>query len=309
MDAFAAYMEYHIVMAPPNIRPVTPHALIADVMGDRFDQGPDYTNWRPAGSGDWLLIHTTGGAGRLAAQASGHCYDVNPGDVILYSPGDPQDYATAPSPGRWQLQWAHFHPRPEWRAWLHWPEILPGVGHRRITAPETAAALTAALDRMIAHRRQPWEGARDLAMNALEEALLWIETTARADAHWQLDPACAARWIISPPTPPHLSTSPPSPPTVPYRPRASGTSSPPPPASAPNTTPRNLNSAKPPNSSPTPALTSPKWPPPPASPIPFTFQNASAATSVTRRRGTRSSKRLIGGRAHSFACCLSLKGK
>lgn len=188
MDAFAAYMEYHIVMAPPNIRPVTPHALIADVMGDRFDQGPDYTNWRPAGSGDWLLIHTTGGAGRLAAQASGHCYDVNPGDVILYSPGDPQDYATAPSPGRWQLQWAHFHPRPEWRAWLHWPEILPGVGHRRITAPETAAALTAALDRMIAHRRQPWEGARDLAMNALEEALLWIETTARADAHWQLDP-------------------------------------------------------------------------------------------------------------------------
>lgn len=188
MDTPAAYMEYHAAMAAIESRPITPHARVTDVMGDRFDQGLDYVNWRPTGSDDWLLIHTTGGAGRLADPVSGRTHDVHPGDVIFFSPGHAQDYATAPNPGRWQLQWAHFQPRPEWRAWLHWPEALPGVGHRRVAAPETAAALTAALERMITHRRQPWDGARDLAMNALEEALLWIETTARADAHWQLDP-------------------------------------------------------------------------------------------------------------------------
>ncbi|MEI9998580.1 MAG: hypothetical protein WDO13_05140, partial [Verrucomicrobiota bacterium] len=46
---------------PP--RRETPYRTDVDLHADEFRNGIAYTNWRPQGTPDWLLIHTVGGAG------------------------------------------------------------------------------------------------------------------------------------------------------------------------------------------------------------------------------------------------------
>lgn len=133
--------------------------------------GRGYDNWRPRGSGDWLLIVTCGGAGRV--RAGGVARRLEAGEALLYAPGAAQDYATDEAAGRWHLRWAHFRPRAHWRPWLLWPRLAPGVGRVRLTGT-TEAAVQAALERMLTASRLGGAGAAELAMNALEEALLWI---------------------------------------------------------------------------------------------------------------------------------------
>lgn len=172
MDCIVIFLDYFPVM--PS-RPITPHVAATSVYGERFRQKKSYTNWRPRGGSDWLLIYTEAGSGRIRAEASETC--TAPGDLLLYEPGIPQDYATAPQPGHWQLLWAHFHPRAEWRPRMEWPLMTPGV--RLVKIPdEFRSDFVDAMTRMIRHCRRKTS---DLAMNAMEEALLWgHESAARS---------------------------------------------------------------------------------------------------------------------------------
>lgn len=149
-------------------------------------QGPSYSNWRPQGSGDWLLIYTVAGAGCITVDDRPH--ELGVGHVVLFAPGAPQDYATSAEAGQWHLQWAHFHLKPEWRARLPGRTWGPGVHHQLVHSPEIRGQLGAAFRRMITTARQPWSGARELATNALEEALLWLAAEAGDAPHWQIDP-------------------------------------------------------------------------------------------------------------------------
>lgn len=178
-------MEYPAAMTAPKLRSITPHRPADPVVAGAFRQGPRYATWRPAGSGDWLLLHTTHGGGLITA--AGRRHRLAAGAVALFAPDAAQDYATHPDDGTWQLQWAHFQPKPEWRAWLRGPAWAPGVYHHTLRSVEVQAKVTSALRRVVAHRRQAWLGAVDLAMNALEETLLWIETDQSDDPHWRLD--------------------------------------------------------------------------------------------------------------------------
>jgi len=159
-------------------RPETPHRPTATLIGGEFDRGADYTNWRPRGSGDWLLIHTRTGAGIISAEGRPH--RLGPGEAALFAPGATQDYATDPVAGRWRLLWVHFVARPHWLGWLRWPEIAPGVSRLRLSPAEVEKRFCAALARTVAltHRRDP--GMDDFALNALEEALLWAQAGAAA---------------------------------------------------------------------------------------------------------------------------------
>jgi len=152
-------------------RPITPHVAADPFECSEFRKGRGYTNWRPRGSGDWLLIMTMGGEGRV--RTGGREASLVAGDAVLFAPGAAQDYATAEGAGRWHLRWAHFEPRPHWRPWLMWPELGPRVGRVRLSGTEQAAT-GAALGRMLTASRLGGAGHEELAMNALEEALLWI---------------------------------------------------------------------------------------------------------------------------------------
>lgn len=186
MVGSAKNMEHPAIM--PGQRVEVPHLRSPrGLVGGEFDRAVDYTNWRPRGSGDWLLIHTVEGAGRVGLP-DGRSFTVTPGDELLYAPDAVQDYSTDPGTGRWRLLWTHFEPRPHWRPWLQWPRAAPGIGRLRIDAADAWAETEAALRRMLAVSHRSIPTAVELAFCALEDALLWIHG-ATPDTPWgRLDP-------------------------------------------------------------------------------------------------------------------------
>ncbi|MEJ1971879.1 MAG: helix-turn-helix domain-containing protein [Lacunisphaera sp.] len=150
-----------------------------------FRQDRNYTNWRPRGSGDWLLIYTLQGAGRIVSD--GQSWTLGAGQAVLYRPGTPQDYATDPATGRWRLRWVHFRPKPHWEPWLVWPEAGTGLGVARLEAA-AAERFGAALQRMLLANRLGGAHATELALNALEEALIWAQRGLAGDRSLSFDP-------------------------------------------------------------------------------------------------------------------------
>ena len=155
-------------------------------MADEFRRGPFYTNWRPRGSGDWLLIYTAAGSGRVTT-ASGS-YSTEPGECLLYAPGDYQDYKTDPATARWQLLWSHFLPRPSWHSWLGWPLNNVGLRCLQLDRGEVRSAFVRAMQRTIQIVRRRMPNGEDFAANALEEALLWAHLAASQGAWVRVDP-------------------------------------------------------------------------------------------------------------------------
>lgn len=176
-------MDFPAVMK--MAREITPHVK-ADplVCGEFHRQDRSYTNWRPRGSGDWLLIHTLAGAGRIATKAGTVRLDA--GKVILYPPEALQDYATDSEAGDWSLRWVHFAAKPQWQPWLVWPEAMPGAPCVKL-GEAAARRFDDALQRMLSASRLEGEGASELAMNALEEALIWAYRDIAGDRWLALD--------------------------------------------------------------------------------------------------------------------------
>ena len=152
---------------------------VDQVLAGGFTEDERYDVWRPAGTDDWLLLHTVDGAGRIGV--AGHPDVITePGDVVIIRPGVPHDYGTALSPAgggdRWSLQFAHFRPRPEWLAWLDWPKPVPGVLRVR-TAGDARRRIQEALQAADAFGRSDLRQATRFAVNAVEAALLWCTTS------------------------------------------------------------------------------------------------------------------------------------
>ena len=165
-------------------RPLTPHVSADPLVCGEFDEGLRYTNWRPHGSADWLLIYTLAGAGKIVAD--GRTLILGERQVLLFRPGAPQDYSTDPSAGRWALRWVHFVPKPHWEPWLAWPEFARGTGALRLAA-ESAERFAQALKRMLTASRLGGVAGTDLALNALEEALIWAHRDVAGDRWLSLD--------------------------------------------------------------------------------------------------------------------------
>lgn len=166
-------------------RPITPPVHADPIVCSEFLEGRNYTNWRPRGSGDWLLIGTLAGAGRI--RACDQALRLGPGEVVLFGPHATQDYCTDPAAATWHLRWAHFVPRPHWRSWLRWPEVAPQTSIVKLGGPAWEA-FAEALGRMLVARRIGGPHADDLAMNALEAALLWAHRVVSDDPATHLDP-------------------------------------------------------------------------------------------------------------------------
>jgi AraC family transcriptional regulator, arabinose operon regulatory protein len=191
-------------MKPP--RPLTPFVPANPLRCSEFREGRDYTNWRPGGSGDWLLIYTMDGGGRIGGDAESR--RLRAGDAALFAPGAVQDYSTDRTCGFWHLRWAHFVPRPHWRVWLPWPGTTGGVGRLELRG-QAALAVAGALERMLIADRLGGVGHEELAMAALEEALIWTYRIAVQAPFSRVNPRVqkAARYLASHPSEPFkLST-------------------------------------------------------------------------------------------------------
>ena len=112
---------------------------------------------------------------------------VHAGDIVLYAPQEPQDYSTSSVADEWHLLWAHFLPKPHWQAWLSWPATEQGLKLLRLAGSDVHPEFHASMRRMIDLSRRPVSIARDLAMTALEEALLWARLAAYQDKWVTMD--------------------------------------------------------------------------------------------------------------------------
>jgi AraC family transcriptional regulator of arabinose operon len=148
-----------------------PHPHVVRVVAGEYAEGGDYATWRHQGTSDWLLIHTVGGSGRVAGP-TGEILTA-PGDTVLLRPRLRHDYGTAGE--HWSLAFAHFHPRAEWSPLLDWPIEAGGVGIIRASGdvrPRILAALRACARSSVGLLPQ----SELFAVNALEAALLWLDT-------------------------------------------------------------------------------------------------------------------------------------
>ncbi|MEU3254206.1 helix-turn-helix domain-containing protein [Streptomyces sp. NPDC006997] len=183
----------HLPVAAVPGAPSPPPGLL--VTG-RFDQPAGYRVDRPHGSASWLLVWTTGGRGRLRQGAAETHAEA--GDLLVLAPGIAQEYGVAPGARTWRFWWAHCQVRPGWLSWLR--PYAVGDGMYAVTPVPAAlhARIEAALRRTHADAR--WTGtgapptavdagepvavahgtaARELALGALEEAVVLATATAR----------------------------------------------------------------------------------------------------------------------------------
>lgn len=168
----------NILLLFSSMRVETQWKSHGDLACDEYEKDINYTNYRSRGGGDWLLIYTVAGHGSILS-TEGDELRVGPGDCVAWAPGEPQEYNTAPgtdsSQGHWHILWAHFLPRPEWQPWLRWPLHGDFIRHVHLPPGQTREGHEAALRRMLATYRASFPGSQLLAINALEEALLWVQ--------------------------------------------------------------------------------------------------------------------------------------
>jgi AraC family transcriptional regulator of arabinose operon len=131
------------------------------------------------------MIYTEAGAGRLVSAEGAVVTSV--GDIVLYAPHEPQDYSTAAEAGEWRLLWAHFLPKPHWQAWLSWPVTEQGLKFLKLPKGDVRSEFRSAMLRMIELSKRSIPISQDLAMSALEEALLWAKLAATQDTWVTMD--------------------------------------------------------------------------------------------------------------------------
>jgi AraC family transcriptional regulator of arabinose operon len=147
--------------------------VVAPIITGDFHEGPAYACWRSHGTRDWLLTCTHGGCGRFG-HPLGEILATH-GHLVLLRPGALHDYGVTPGHADWSFVWTHFHPRPGWAELLDWPDEAPGLLHIDCTnSPRFPHILQRMRDMHLlatgfARRRD------ELALNALEEVLLWSD--------------------------------------------------------------------------------------------------------------------------------------
>ena len=151
----------------------TMHPSVNRVLCGRLSEGSEYTTWRVRGTTDFLLIHTLSGSGRVGG-ADGEL-TTGVGDAILLQPNVRHDYGTAIGASHWELAFAHFRPRVDWMPLLGWPLRHGSIGFIS-TSGELHSRVTRALHKGTRMQADPFERSELFAVNALEEALLWLDS-------------------------------------------------------------------------------------------------------------------------------------
>lgn len=142
--------------------------------------------FRSQGTKDWLLIYTRAGSGLY--RFTGGDFRSRPHDITLYHPGAFQDYQICPGSQKWDLFYAHFLPRPDWLAWLNWPEKSPGFMTLTLKEPALRRRVALRLRDMIRLSGGSLSRSPVFGQNVLEEILLWCDSINPRQASSQLDP-------------------------------------------------------------------------------------------------------------------------
>ncbi len=152
------------------MHPITPSPLGALTAGHNALRRT-VVGWRPQGSPNWLLVAITRGNARVGRP--GGDLILEPGMVVLWLPGAPQDYGPAMGTAECQTRWVHFHPRDHWLPWLAWDEVGPDL-RRCVPDPGLWRRFIKALATVEDDAHSGQVRAEDLARASLERALILL---------------------------------------------------------------------------------------------------------------------------------------
>ena len=132
--------------------------------------------WRPRGTPVPLLIHTRAGRAEVRVEGSDQVHEISAGDTVLWSAGAAQDFRCGNKNEPWEIVWVHFRPRSHWKEWLSWAALGPGVSHTPAPQERIRARVDDALLEMVVAANSASLHSHGFALNALERALLWLDT-------------------------------------------------------------------------------------------------------------------------------------
>lgn len=139
-----------------------------------FTTSYGYLVRRPQGTRDWLIMYTFGGQGfHQIGEKMVYC---QAGDVTLLPPDRPHHYGTPRLDISWDFIWAHFIPKPNWIPLLDLPSLASGLGFYTIQAEKIREKVKLAMCRMVEEGNQNGPFQEELSQNALEEALLLVQS-------------------------------------------------------------------------------------------------------------------------------------
>lgn len=161
-------------------RPETPYPAVERVLTGH-ERRVTSRCWRPQGTPTPLLIHTRRGRALVRAEGDAGAHVQSPGDTVLWLAGTTQDFSSDTAEP-WEIVWAHFHPREHWHEWFNWPVLGRGIMRIPAPPPRLRARITDALLEMDSFARSGFPRASEFALNALEQALLWLDAANPAPA-------------------------------------------------------------------------------------------------------------------------------
>ena len=124
--------------------------------------------------GDWLIIATVSGTGRIAYD--GADLITGSGDCMLIRRGAPNGYSVESSLKRWDLLRVHFQPHRHWLPWLDWSAVNSGLFKLTIHDNKTMGHFREVYRLFTGDLRR----SEAFAMNALEALLLECDDLHRA---------------------------------------------------------------------------------------------------------------------------------
>lgn len=169
---------------PPSVAPTSYSPVPGSLHCGSFEGRKLRHTVRADGGKDWLLIYTLRGSG-IYQHAGGELHTA-PHQITLFRRGAVQNYRHDPRHG-WDIHYAHFVPRAEWVPWLDWPELSPGLMLLEVGTPALHRHIPARMREMIRLNYGNEERREALALNALEEVLLWCDSINPAKATPRLD--------------------------------------------------------------------------------------------------------------------------
>ncbi len=168
----------------------TPCVSTPSLRSGHFRERGRYAVWRSRGTVSWLLVFTVAGAGRFGFDAGE--ITTGPGQLVLLRPHVLHDYGVENQLRRWELLWAHFHPRTHWLTWLNWPEEAPGLMRLDTTDAVQKRAISKAFCNVTRLASSGIQRREDLAMHALEHILLCCDTVNPSSDVKPIDPRIQA---------------------------------------------------------------------------------------------------------------------
>jgi AraC family transcriptional regulator, arabinose operon regulatory protein len=155
------------------VAPETPSPEVRRLLTGHERRGPNWCR-RPRGTPTALLIHARAGRAVLRAGAAVE-YPIESGDTVLWMPDAPQHFGSPGGAEPWEIIWAHFRPDERWPDPLGWPLLDAGVARIAAPAARTRERIDRALLEMHAYAHSTLPHGIDLALNALERAVLWLD--------------------------------------------------------------------------------------------------------------------------------------